>query len=151
MEYLIGFLLSFAVAALAAIIGLDRDRGFYPTVLCVIASYYVLFAVMGGGGQTLVIEIAVASVFSLFAILAYKRTLWLAIAAIVGHGVFDFVHHFFIQNPGGIALVAGLLFGVRCDPWSVVGRAPDEARSWQRVGYAMSATRVFLVTSSGLR
>ena len=100
MEYLIGFLLSFTVAALAAIIGLDRDRAFYPTVLCVIASYYVLFAVMGGGGQTLVIEIAVASVFSLFAILAYKRTLWLAVAAIVGHGVFDFVHHFFIQNPG---------------------------------------------------
>jgi hypothetical protein len=71
MEYLIGFLLSFAVAVLAAIIGLDRDRAFYPTVLCVIASYYVLFAVLGGGGQTLVIEIAVASVFSLFAVLAY--------------------------------------------------------------------------------
>ena len=65
MEYLIGFLLSFAVAALAAII-LDRDRAFYPAVLCVIASYYVLFAAMGGSGQTLVIEIAVASVFSLF-------------------------------------------------------------------------------------
>ena len=31
MEYLIGFLLSFVVAALAAIIGLDRDRAFYPT------------------------------------------------------------------------------------------------------------------------
>jgi len=117
MEYLIGFLLSFAVAALAAITGLDRDRAFYPTVLCVIASYYVLFAVMGGSGQTLVIEIAVASVFSLFAILAYKRTLWLAVAAIVGHGVFDFVHHFFIQNPGvppwwpGLCLAFDVILG----------------------------------------
>ena len=46
MEYLIGLLLASAVAGMAAIVGLDRDRAFYPTVLSVIASYYVLFAVM---------------------------------------------------------------------------------------------------------
>ena len=48
MEYLIGLILSVAVAGSAAAIGLDRERAFYPTVLMVIASYYVLFAVMGG-------------------------------------------------------------------------------------------------------
>ena len=46
MEYLIGLILSVAVAGFAAAIGLDRDRGFYPPVIIVIATYYVLFAVM---------------------------------------------------------------------------------------------------------
>jgi hypothetical protein len=47
MEYLTGLILSLAVAISAAIIGFDRERAFYPIVLIVIASYYVLFAVMG--------------------------------------------------------------------------------------------------------
>ncbi len=100
MEYLIGLLLAVAVAGFATAVGLDRERGFYPTVLIVIASYYVLFAVMGAPGRTLVIEIVVASAFLVAALLGFKKNLWFAVAAIVGHGVFDFVHHFFIENPG---------------------------------------------------
>ncbi len=88
MEYLIGLVLSLVVAGLAIIVGFDRDRSFYPTVLIVIASYYVLFAVMGASGRTLVIEILAASGFLLFAILGFKTNLWLVVAAIVGHGVF---------------------------------------------------------------
>ena len=34
------------------------------------------------------------------AILGFKRNLWLVAAALAGHGVFDFVHHLFIENPG---------------------------------------------------
>jgi hypothetical protein len=30
----------------------------------------------------------------------FKKTLWLSAAALGGHGVFDFSHHRFIQNPG---------------------------------------------------
>jgi hypothetical protein len=97
VEYLIGLILSMAVAAFATAIGLDRERAFYPTVLIVIASYYVLFAVMGGSSRALLVEIIVASGFLLFAVLAFKRSLWFAVAAIVGHGVFDFVHHWFIE------------------------------------------------------
>jgi hypothetical protein len=100
MQYLIGLVLASAVAGLAITIGLDRDRAFYPTVLIVIASYYVLFAVMGASERTLVIEIVAASGFLLFAILGFKGNLWLVPGAIVGHGVFDFVHHLFIENPG---------------------------------------------------
>ncbi len=100
MEYLIGLMLSLVVACAATIAGFDRDRAFYPTVLIVIASYYVLFAVMGASGRTLLIEIFAASGFLLLAILGFKRNLWLVVAAIVGHGVFDFFHHFFIANPG---------------------------------------------------
>jgi hypothetical protein len=38
MEYLIGLILSLAVAGSAAAIGFDRERAFYPTVLIVISS-----------------------------------------------------------------------------------------------------------------
>ena len=61
MEYLIGLILSVAVAGFATLIGFDRERVFYPTVLIVIAFYYVLFAAAGASGRTLLIEIAIAS------------------------------------------------------------------------------------------
>jgi hypothetical protein len=95
-----GWILSVAVAGSSTAIGLDRERTFYPTVLMVIASYYVLFAVMGGSRRALWMEIVVASGFLLFAILGLKRGLWFAVAAIIGHGVFDFVPHGLIENPG---------------------------------------------------
>jgi hypothetical protein len=100
MEYLIGLLLSLAVAGLAIIIGFNQERAFYPTVLIVVASYYVLFAVMGASNRTLFIEIAVASGFLLLAIIGYKKSLWLVAIGLVGHGVFDIVHHLAIENPG---------------------------------------------------
>jgi hypothetical protein len=67
MPYLIGSILALLAATLAAAVGLDRGRAFYPTVLIVIATYYVLFAVMGGSSQVLVSEIAVATGFTLVA------------------------------------------------------------------------------------
>ena len=117
MEYLIGLILALAVAGLAAITGLDRERAFYPTVLIVIASYYVLFAAMGASGRTLVMEIVVASGFLLIALVCFKRNLWWVVAALVAHGVFDFVHHAFIENPGvprwwpGFCLIFDVIVG----------------------------------------
>ncbi len=100
MEYLIGLFLSLAVAGFAIVTGLDRERAFYPTVLIVVASYYVLFASMAASGRTLVIEIAFAIGFLLLATIGYKRSPWLVAIALVGHGVFDIVHQFVIENPG---------------------------------------------------
>jgi hypothetical protein len=117
MEYLIGLALSFAVAGAAAVIGFDRERAFYPTVLIVIASYYVLFAVMGSSGQALVIEIVVASGFLLLAVLGFKRNPWLVAGAMVGHGLFDFVHRLLIEDPRvprwwpGFCLAFDVMFG----------------------------------------
>ena len=48
MPYVVGVVVSAAVAVFARCVGFDRDRAFYPTVMIVIALYYVLFAVMGG-------------------------------------------------------------------------------------------------------
>ena len=100
MEYLIGLILSAAVAGFAVIVGFDRERSFYATALIVIATYYVLFAVQGASARTLVIEIIAAGVFSAFAALGFRTNLWLVAAATIGHGVFDFLHHLFIENPG---------------------------------------------------
>lgn len=100
MEYLIGLLLSLAVAGSAAAIGFDRERAFYPTVLIVIASYYVLFAAAGASTRTLLIEIAIASGFVMLAVMGFKKSFWIVPVALVAHGVFDFVHHFLVFNPG---------------------------------------------------
>lgn len=102
MEYLVAVILGLVVAGFAATSGFDRDRAFYPTVLIVIASYYSLFAVMGASRySTLGIEIAVGLVFSVFAVLGFKKSMWLVAAGIAGHGFFDFfVHHALVSNPG---------------------------------------------------
>jgi len=117
MEYLVGLLLAVAVVVFAAVIGFDRERSFYATVLIVVATYYVLFAVMGASSRTLIIEIAAASVFFPFAVLGFKGSLWLVAAALVGHGIFDFVRPGFIGNPGvprwwpGFCMAFDVIFG----------------------------------------
>ena len=56
MGYGIGSVLALIVSVFARLVGLDRDRAFYPTVLIVIALIYVLFAVMGGSMHALMME-----------------------------------------------------------------------------------------------
>src|SRR5437868_8699607 len=83
MEYLIGVMLTLAVAAFAAVIGFDRERAFYPTVLIVIASYYALFAVIGASTRTLIVESIIAGVFVLFAVRASRGAIgwwWLLLS-----------------------------------------------------------------------
>lgn len=100
MGYGIGSLLALGVSVFARSVGLDRDRAFYPTVLIVVASYYVLFAVMGGTTQALIIEASVMTGFLLVAVAGFKRNLWMVAAALVGHGVFDFFHAGIVTNDG---------------------------------------------------
>jgi len=100
MEYLIGIVLGAVVCIYALAVGLDRDRAFYPTVLAVVGTYYILFAVMGASTQVLTIESLVACGFFVLAALGFKKNLWIVAAGLAGHGVFDFVRHLFIQNPG---------------------------------------------------
>jgi hypothetical protein len=100
MPYLAGIVLAVTVSGLATLIGLDRDRAFYPTVLVVVASYYVLFAVMGGSGHALVVETLVMTGFLLVAVIGFKKSLWLVVAALAAHGVFDLFHGHLVANPG---------------------------------------------------
>jgi hypothetical protein len=78
----------------------DRDRAFYPTVTIVIASYYVLFAVMGGSTRTVVLESLAGAVFLLLSVYGFKSSLWVVAAALAAHGIFDLVPGAAISNPG---------------------------------------------------
>ena|SRR5947207_8145809 len=100
MEYLIGILLAVVVCVFAMLVGFDRERVFYPTLVIVIATYYILFAVIGSSRPALASESLIAGAFLALAVAGFKKNLWLIVAALGGHGVFDFLHHLFIQNPG---------------------------------------------------
>lgn len=100
MGYGIGSLLAILVSLMARSVGFDRDRAFYPTVVMVVASYYVLFAVMGGTVQTLILESSVMTVFIVSAIVGFRFNQWIVVAALVGHGIFDCFHGLVITNEG---------------------------------------------------
>ena len=74
MAYVAGTVLAGCVSLLARAGGFDRDRAFYPTVLVVIASYYVLFAVMAESVSALVVESMVMTGFVVAAVLGFKQT-----------------------------------------------------------------------------
>ncbi|MDB6088380.1 MAG: hypothetical protein JWN85_1164 [Gammaproteobacteria bacterium] len=100
MEYLIGVVLTFVVLLGATLIGLDRDRAFYPVVAMVSASYYGLFAIVGDSGETLLWELIPIFLFLLTAVLGFKNSLWWIVLVLAAHGVFDLFHAALIHNPG---------------------------------------------------
>ena len=100
MEYLIGIGLAAAVCAFAMLAGFDRDRVFYPTLVAVVGHYYILFAIMGGSLSTVAVESLAAAAFFALAVAGFRRSLWLAVAGLAGHGGFDFFHHLLIRNAG---------------------------------------------------
>lgn len=100
MEYLVGFGVAVLVGLFGMLTGFDRDRAFYSTLVVVVAHYYILFAVLGKSTPALLTESLAATVFLALAVIGFKKNLWLVVAGLAGHGVFDFFHHLFIQNPG---------------------------------------------------
>jgi hypothetical protein len=100
MDILTGIGLALAVSLLARVVGFDRERAFYPLVMIVIASYYVLFAVMDGSVQALIPETLAMTAFMLAAIFGFRGNLWLVVAALAVHGLFDLAHPHIISNRG---------------------------------------------------
>lgn len=95
-----GLLLSLAVAVFARSAGFDRDRAFYPTVVIVVASYYVLFAAMSGSVPALLMESIVAAAFVIAAVVGFRSSPWVVVAALAGHGVFDGLRGHVLTNAG---------------------------------------------------
>ena len=100
MALVVGALLAIAVGLFATGIGLDRDRAFYPVVTIVIAFLYALFAVMVGSTRALLLESLVGIVFLAAAVSGFKSSLWIVVAALAAHGIFDLIHAAVISNPG---------------------------------------------------
>ena len=68
IAFIIGVGLAVVLAIFGKLTGYEKDRSFFPTLLIVIASYYMLFAILDGSLSTILIEIAVASIFIVLAI-----------------------------------------------------------------------------------
>ena len=100
MALLIGTSLAFGVGLFATVVGLDRDRAFYPTVMLVIAFLYALFAVLGGSTNALVLESLVGAAFAALAVTGFKSSLWIVAGALAAHGIYDFLHDWVVANPG---------------------------------------------------
>lgn len=103
MELLIGAFGALAVCVFGSVVGLDRDRAFYPVMMIVIAAYYLLFAVMGGSRSALIQDGLVMAVFVAIAVLGFKTNLGLVVVALLAHGVLDLFHGHLIANPGAPA------------------------------------------------
>lgn len=100
MKYLVGATLATATAVFARIVGFDRSRAFYPVVLIVAASYYCLFAVLGGSDGALWQEAALAAWFAAIAVVGFRTSEWLIVLGLAGHGMMDLAHHLLIANAG---------------------------------------------------
>jgi hypothetical protein len=100
MALMIGFALALAVAIFARIVGLDRERAFYSTVLIVVGSYYVLFAAMAGSAGGIRLEILFFLAFAGAAALGFRTSMWVVASGLALHGAFDFVRVGSLPAPG---------------------------------------------------
>ena len=97
---IIGAASAVGVGLFAHVVGYDRDRSFYATVLTVVGSLYVLFAVMAGGGRGVIREVVFFAGFAALAVIGFRSSLWIVAAGLALHGVFDFLRHIFLPAPG---------------------------------------------------
>jgi hypothetical protein len=121
------------VCAFAMLAGFDRDRVFYPTLLTVVATYYILFAVIGSSSRALALESLIAGAFLALAVTGFRKNLWLIVAALAGHGAFDAFHHVFIHNPGVPAWWPGF-----CLSFDVLAGGCLAIRLMRRSGFALT-------------
>lgn len=89
-----------AVALFARCVGFDRESAFYPTVVIVVALYYVLFAAMRESTQTVISESIIMTVFLIAAVVGFKSSPWIVVAALAGHGIMDGFHGHIVENSG---------------------------------------------------
>jgi hypothetical protein len=96
----VGAALALLVALFAHAVGYDKDKAFYATVLTVVGSLYVLFAVMGGAGWGILPEVAGFAVFAALAALGFRAGQSIVALGLALHGVFDFARYAFLPAPG---------------------------------------------------
>ena len=100
IPFLIGAGLASAVGIFATVSGFDRERAFYATVLIIVGSLYALFAAQASAPTILVWETGGLLLFGAAAVLGFKTSMWIVVAGLAGHGLFDAVHGHVIDNPG---------------------------------------------------
>lgn len=101
MALLIGAALAIMVGLMATGVGPDRDRALHPAITRVVASRYVLFAMLGGFTPAPWIETAVALLFVALALAGFRWSPWPAVAALGANGLLDPVHGRLIEACAG--------------------------------------------------
>lgn len=96
----IGIVLALFTWGLGRWAAFDRDRAFYPTVLITIATYDVLFAVMGGTSTALVIESVFATLMVAISAIGLRVSPWIIVGGFALHGVADGIHDAFSPDAG---------------------------------------------------
>jgi hypothetical protein len=139
MEHLVGIALALGVCLLTSAAEMHRDRALYPVMGIIVASYYGLFAVLGGH-PAIVPEVAGIAAFTLLAVIGFRISLWFAVIAIAGHGVFDMFHGHLVTNPGvpawwpGFCMSFDLVAGAWLTLLLLTGRVPARPRHFaQRI------------------
>lgn len=97
---IVGVALAIGVGLLAALAGCDRDKGFYPRMLTIIAACYVLFAALAADSTVIIFEAVGFFLFGALAVIGFRGKLWVVAVGLMGHGLFDGVHHLLFANPG---------------------------------------------------
>lgn len=100
MAYSVGIVIALFTALFARLTRFDRDRAFYPTLLVVIALYYILFAALGESAHALRLESIQLAIFASIAVVGFRSNLWWVVAGLAAHGIFDLVHSTLVANPG---------------------------------------------------
>lgn len=100
IAFIIGVALAVALIIFGKLTGYEKDRSFFPTLLIIIASYYLLFATLTDSVSTLLIEITITLFFSVLAVWGSFRFPLLVGAGITLHGLFDFTYSHFYINTG---------------------------------------------------
>lgn len=100
MALWVGVVLAFVVGVFGRVVGFDRERSFYATVLIVVASLYALYAAIGGTREVMLQECVGVAAFTVLAVLGFKKSEWFLVVGLIGHGVYDFFHGGLIHNEG---------------------------------------------------
>lgn len=100
MAWLVGSVLAVGVALFARLVGFDRDRAFYPTVLVVVGALYVLFATMAENPSGIMLEVPFFVLFAALAVIGFKTSMWWVVGGLALHGLFDFVRQSWLPGSG---------------------------------------------------
>jgi drug/metabolite transporter (DMT)-like permease len=96
----VGLVIALAVGILATVTRMDRDRALYPAMLIMIAALYGLFGAIDGTPGVIATEVAGMAPFAVLALLGFRRSLWIVVFALAGHGVYDLVHPRIVTDTG---------------------------------------------------
>lgn len=100
MPYLIGVAVAVLVVVFGALSGFQRERAFYPLIVIVTASYYVLFAALSGDLRVVAAEFGFMLPFVALGVLGLRRGIGFAAAGLAAHGLLDLVHGHLLVNAG---------------------------------------------------